>query len=330
MHGKSKFGSRLLSNVTKLLLSPCTKMPGRSFQGTLPALEEEERKSAQYCQRHVRLLSQEIGPRSRNDHLALDRSVEYISDTFKGIGLEPSIQHFPLPGSQSGRNIEVTIPSSGRTTRRRSLVIGAHYDTVPGSPGADDNASAVAGLLELARLLVDFEPAETIRLVAFDNEEHHGLPSDTLGSHHYAARCRSRGDSIRMISLEMIGYFDWRDGSQHYPPPFDSIYPTTGNFIGFVGNWNSRGFVRKTIENFRKTTDFPSEGLAAPGMFKDLGRSDHSSFWIFGYPALMVTDTANFRNLHYHSQNDTYEKLDYDSMGRIVQGLARTVELLAG
>ena len=219
-------------------------------------------------------------------------------------------------------------PGGGRP--QEIIVVGAHYDSVAGSPGANDNASGVAALLEIARMLAAEPMARTVRLVAFANEEPPFFYTEEMGSHIYAARSRERGEQITgMLALETIGYYTDKPASQRYPFPFSLFYPHTGNFIGFVGNLSSRRTVHHAIEAFRSSTRFPSEGVAAPGWMMGIHWSDHWSFWEAGYPAIMVTDTALFRYGHYHSGTDTPDKLDYAGMARVTQGLAKVVAGLA-
>jgi Zn-dependent M28 family amino/carboxypeptidase len=209
-------------------------------------------------------------------------------------------------------------------------VIGAHYDSVAGTAGANDNASGVAALLELGRLLKKTKPERTVRLVAFVNEEPPWFQTEEMGSLVYARRAKKRGERIvAMLALETIGCYSDLPKSQHYPAPFNMFYPDTGNFIAFVGNLRSRSLLRRAIGTFRATTPFPSEGVAAPESISGIGWSDHWSFWQEGYPALMVTDTAPFRYLHYHESEDTPEKLDYERMARVVTGLGRVAMELA-
>src|SRR5262249_55676750 len=147
-----------------------------------------------------------------------------------------------------------------------------------------------------------------------------------MGSYHYARACRERNENIiGMISLEMLGYFSDEEGSQKYPRPFNLFYPTKGNFIGFVGNYGSRGVVRQAIRLFLNHARFPPEGVAAPERFRDIGRSDHWSFWQFGYAALMLTDTSNFRFVQYHTGQDTPDKVDFYKLALIVDGLTYVV-----
>jgi Zn-dependent M28 family amino/carboxypeptidase len=212
------------------------------------------------------------------------------------------------------------------------LVIGAHYDSVSGCPGANDNASGVAALIELARIVRPDTGRRTIRFVAFANEEPPFFMTDAMGSVVYARACRARGERIvGMFSLETIGYYTSDRGSQQYPGPalFHRLYPDTGNFIGFVSNFASRRLMREAGREFRRRTTFPSEGVAAPAGVPGIGWSDHWSFWQQGYPAVMITDTAPYRYPHYHQVSDTPDKLNYDSYARVVMGLAHTFSALA-
>jgi Zn-dependent M28 family amino/carboxypeptidase len=219
--------------------------------------------------------------------------------------------------------------SAGRTVRnievgQGAIVVGAHYDTVPGSPGADDNASGVAVLIELARLGLP------VRCVAFANEELPYSHGEEMGSFVFARRARERGERIAgMFSLEMLGCYSDAPGSQRYPPVIGWFYPDRANFIAFVGDLGARRLVRRSHQLFRKHSDFPSESLAAPAFVPGIKRSDHWSFRRHGYPALMVTDTAFNRYPHYHLPSDTPEKLDYERMARVAAGLAGMLEELA-
>jgi Zn-dependent M28 family amino/carboxypeptidase len=210
------------------------------------------------------------------------------------------------------------------------VIVGAHYDSVMGSPGANDNGSGVASLLEISQLLSRTKNSRTIRLIAFTNEEPPFFLRRNMGSRVYASRSRHRQeDIVGMLSLETMGYYSEAPNSQEYPFPFSFFYPDTANFIGFVGNIRSRHLVRLCLEAFRRTTKFPSEGTAAPGWITGIGWSDHWSFWREGYRAIMITDTAFFRYEHYHTRQDTPEKIDYDGLARVTKGLAEVVTELA-
>ncbi len=258
----------------------------------------------------------------------LRAAADYIRGEFAELCYEVAIQTYQAAG-QSCDNIEVTVPGSSRSGE--IIIAGAHYDTVPGSPGADDNASGVAGVIEIARLLRGAHPARTLKLVAFVNEEAPFFFFGKMASKIYAEAARQRGDDIRvMLSLEMLGCYSDEPGSQAYPPFLRWFYPDRGNFIAFVSNIKSRHALRETTAAFRKHSDFPAEQLASPSIVPGVAWSDHLSFWRAGYPAVMVTDTAYNRYPHYHRESDTPDKIHYAEMTRVVQGLAKTIAALAG
>ena len=207
---------------------------------------------------------------------------------------------------------------------------GAHFDAVVNSPGADDNASGVAGTLALARMFRAQPQARTLRFVMFVNEEPPAFWPPLVGSWVYAKQCRANNDNIvAMISLESIGYYSDQPGSQKYPRPLNWLYPDTGDFIAFVSNWSSRGLNKRAIRVFREHTKFPSEGGSPPGWLPGVGWSDHWSFWQEGYPAIMITNTAAFRNPNYHTPMDTADPLDYERMARVMEGVEAVVRDLA-
>jgi len=283
---------------------------------------------ASRLRRHVERLADEIGERHVQRPEALHAAERYIDETLRAHGHDVHRQNYEAQGVDCA-NLEVTIPGGDRASE--IVLAGAHYDTVPGSPGADDNASGVAAILELARLLRDAKPARTIRLVAFVNEEPPFFFWGEMGSKVYARAARARGDDIRvMLSLEMLGCYSDEKGSQGYPPLLGWFYPKQGNYVAFVSNLRSRHALRNVFDAFRAGSDFPAEKLAAPALVPGIGWSDQLSFWREGYPAAMVTDTAFHRYRHYHQPTDTPEKLDYARMAQVVEGLARTLESLAG
>jgi Zn-dependent M28 family amino/carboxypeptidase len=302
-------------------------MPGRSFSGPLSPLSGEESSTSAKLEKHVHRLAEVIGERNLWRYPALGEAADLISDTLRSYGYIPLRQEFRVGGKAVG-NIEALLPGAGEPS---AVVIGAHYDTVQGSPGANDNASGVAAVLELARLLSIFRPRREIRFVAFVNEEPPFFATEAMGSWRYAKRCVSRGEKVSaMLSLETIGCYSDEPASQHYPFPFGLFYPTRGNFIGFVGNLRSGALVRRVVQSFRRYADFPSEALAAPGWMTGIGWSDHWAFWKAGYPAAMVTDTALFRYAEYHTAADTRAVVDVERMARVVHGLAGVIRDLAG
>jgi hypothetical protein len=284
------------------------RMPGTSHAGPLPPLTGEARALTLRLRLHVAALA----VKERN--VDLETPARYIEQAFRSQGLEFSVQEFVSAGRRV-RNIEA---GAG------DIVVGAHYDTVPGSPGADDNASGVAVLIELAAMKMP------VRLVAFANEEPPYSFGPDMGSWAWAKRARNRGEPIRaMFSLEMLGYYRDTAGSQRYPAPLGLFYPDRADFIAFVGDLGARGLVRRSIGAFRKSAEFPSEGVAAPAFIPGVTWSDHWSFRRHGYPAIMITDTAFYRYPHYHLPNDTPDKLDYERMARVTLGLAAMLNELA-
>lgn len=287
-------------------------MPGRSHAGALPPLTADGKALAERLRRHVVELSKD----QRN--VDLETAARYIEAAL-GPG---AASHYFESGGRKVRNIELACPQSS------FIVVGAHYDTVPGSPGADDNASGVAALIELAAML----GAEglPIRFVAFANEEPPYFLGPEMGSWSWARRARERGETVRaMLSLEMLGYYRDAPGSQRYPPPLGLFYPNRADFIAFVGDLGARRLVRRVIGLFRENTPFPSQGVAAPSFIPGVTWSDHWSFRDHGFPAIMVTDTAFNRYPHYHLASDTAEKLDYERLARVTLGLAAVIKELA-
>jgi Zn-dependent M28 family amino/carboxypeptidase len=277
-------------------------------------------------QHHVDVLAVEIGERHVRRPQALAAAARYIEEAFSFIGCEVRRQVYEAEGLPC-MNLEVEC--RGRDRPAEIILVGAHYDTVQGCPGADDNASGVAAMLEIARLLRDRRLGCTVRCAAFVNEEAPFFCSRAMGSAVYARAARARGDDIKvMLSLEMVGYFSRGRRSQSYPPLLEFFYPDRGDFIGFVSNWRSRSALVKVHEAFRLQCAFPSERLASPALVPGVSWSDQLSFWRMGYPALMVTDTAFYRNPHYHRPTDTPDKLDFDSMACVTAGLAQTLEVL--
>ena len=289
-----------------------TSMPGQSYAGPLEPLTGEGRALTLRLRLHVAALA------ANERYADLETPARYIEAAFARQGYAPQSQEFQAAGRRM-RNIEA---GSG------TIVVGAHYDTVPGSPGADDNASGVAVLLELAALLKN--ESLPVRFVAFAHEEVAHSSGEEMGSWAWAKRARERGERIdAMFSLEMLGYYSDAAGSQRYPPPLGLLYPDRGNFIAFVGDLGSRGLVRQAIGIFRSTTKFPSEAVAAPSFIPGVTWSDHWPFRQHGYRAIMLTDTAFNRNPHYHRPSDTPDKLDYDRMARVTLGLAAMLKEMA-
>ncbi len=302
-------------------------MPGESYRGELAPLSPAQSALSKRLEMDVHALAGEIGERNlfRND--TLERAALYIEKSFQAAGHEVKSQEFLVRG-KTVRNVETVI--LGRDPAAGIVVAGAHYDSVPGSPGANDNASGVAALLELGRALRQGSFERSIHLVAFVNEEQPFARTTAMGSAQYAGRLVEQGKKVAaMLSLETIGYYTDEPGSQRYPFPVSYFYPDTGNFIGFVGNPPSKELVRRMVRTFRENARFPSEGLAAPASIRGVDQSDHWAFWQRGLPAVMVTDTALYRYHEYHTAEDTPRILAYDRLARVVEGLVAVVVNLA-
>lgn len=275
----------------------------------------------------VQRLAGEIGERNISHFAALNRAADFIEKSFSDVGLRPQRDTYKVHGLAC-HNIEAEIHGGSP----RIILVGAHYDSVLGSPGANDNGTGVAAVLALARRFAGKPSGLTLRFVAFVNEEPPYFQTADMGSFVYAQRCKARGDQIEaMISLETIGYFSDTPHSQTYPlPGVSAFYPTTGNFIGFVGNFRSRALVRRALSSFRRQKKLPSQGAAFPGLVTGVGWSDQWSFWQQGYSAIMITDTALFRYPHYHAFTDTPDKLDYNRFTLVVAGVEQVIADLAG
>lgn len=310
-------------------LSYLTRVPGTPHQGDLPPITAEERAIAATLKRHIATVAAAEHNIAHYDEL--EKVASYLERTLSSLGYSIGRQTFVADGKPV-RNIDAVIEPAGGTTDPEVLVVGAHYDSAPDTPGANDNASGTAAVLELARLLQDLQgkTRKRIRLVFFVNEEPPYFRTAQMGSLHYARALRDRKERVTaMLSLETLGYYSDAPGSQNYPPPFGLIFPDKANFVSFVGLLNSRPLVHKTIESFRAHTAFPSIGGTAPGIIPGIGWSDHWAFAEYGFQGVMITDTATFRYPHYHEPTDTPDKVDTEKLARIVKGIERVVRDLA-
>ncbi|WP_223787741.1 M28 family peptidase [Marinicella meishanensis] len=308
---KKKFiRSGLLLLTLLLLIMYVVKRPSWVTAETLPqawAVKPED------LQRHVRFLSEQTN-RSHNQPEGLAAASAYIEAELMAMGLDPQQQAFDVYG-QSHHNIVVRLgPVSPEL-----IIIGAHYDAYDEMPGADDNASGVAGLLELARLLQQHPPSGAIELVFYTLEEPPHFRTEHMGSYVHA---QSLQQPVQlMISLEMIGYFSKQPGSQHYPTILmDWLYPDQGNFIAVIDQlWSTQG--QKLKNTFNRYTTLPAFSVNAPSQLPGVDFSDHLNYWALDIPAIMVTDTAFYRNRNYHTAADTFDTLDYDKMAQVVLGV---------
>jgi len=317
------------------------RMPGKNVSKAGP-LSPDEIVLREELRANVQKLAGEIGERNMWHHAQLNAAADFIEDSFSRAGLRTRRDSYEIRG-QTCHNIEAEIAGGQQGAAVSSpppiVIIGAHYDSVFGSPGANDNGSGAAAVLALAQRFAAREterhppqrtPNRTLRFVAFVNEEPPYFLSGEMGSLVYARRCKERGDKISaMISLETIGYFSDAPHSQTYPSPgLGLFYPKVGNFIGFVSNVHSRPLLRRVIALFRKHAKIPSEGASLPAFIPGVSWSDQWSFWQQGYQAIMVTDTAPFRYPYYHSSSDTPDKLDYDRFTLVVSGMEKVIEKL--
>ena len=266
---------------------------------------------------HVEQLSVRIGDRHLWKERSLDEAAEYIETTLATVGYSVQRQTFGCYG-KSVSNLIAEKSGKGDGV----VVIGAHYDTVPGSPGADDNASAVAVMIEAARLSREIPIKKNLTFVAFANEEPPCFGSPNMGSMVYAKSLKRSGVALDvMICLEMLGYFR-KDERQKYPfPGMELIYPKTADFLAVVGNFGSRRYVSSLKRGIKRNAAIDVRALVAPEQVAGINRSDHSAFWHHGFRALMVTDTAFFRNKNYHQESDTIDTLNFNSMSEVVKGL---------
>lgn len=306
------------------------KIPQKSFQGLLPPFTDVEILRGERLKSDVIMLADTIGERNTGcyDNLLLAQS--FVADSFEELGYMVRIESYDVDGFQVA-NVEAE--RIGSEFPDEIIVVGAHYDTVRGSVGANDNASGVSGLLELARMFKDHPPERTIRFVAFTCEEPPYFYSDMMGSRIYASGCKERQENIiGMICIDCLGWYSDEEGSQQIPYPMEaSNYPDTANFVLFCSNEESLPLFNKCINEFRSTTAFPCEGIVSPESEHPtfLSWADNINFWREDYQAIIITDTALFRSSHYHTPSDTYEKIDYQRMSRVVGGVGRVVESLA-
>jgi Zn-dependent M28 family amino/carboxypeptidase len=275
----------------------------------------------QQLRRSLQVIVGERSPLGGWRHLATVEN--FIERELVSYGLKVESDYFLYRGANF-RNIV------GRSSAQHGaslIILGAHFDSVPGTPGADDNASGVAVLLEAARLLSRARLRSEVLFCAFNLEE-----LNMIGSSYFAKKLKSAGARVNaMVSLEMVGYTDSRPGSQKYPIGLRAFYPDRGDFIGVIGNWNSASLLRRFARQMRQVRELPVETLSVPGnggLIPAVRLSDHSPFWDAGYPALMVTDTSFFRNPHYHGATDTLETLNLDFMAKVCEAVIRAVVVL--
>ena len=296
------------------------------YKGPLMPLSSIEISIRNELHNAIVYLAGNLGERNLMHQENLNAAADYIANNFEQAGLNISEQSYQ-DDQAIVRNI---IGEKLGKQNNKILVVGAHYDSVDGSPGADDNASGVAALIAIANLLKTKQVDTTIRFVAFCTEEPPYFYTRQMGSWQYAKMLKERGENIiGMFSLESIGYYSDIKNSQSYPMFLGALYPDKANFIGFVANLASRKLLLHALSAFRRNIKFPSEGISAPTLIPGIGWSDQWSFWKMGYKAVMITDTAPYRNPYYHTCDDLPDTIDYDRMARVVYGLTYMIQDLA-
>lgn len=300
-------------------------VPGRSHQGALPPLTNEEADLAKRLQQHVTTIASEPHNILQN-FASLEAAAQYIEKILSAEGYHVISQPFEVDG-RVVRNLEVIIEPDNADKGLQTIVVGAHYDSAYDTPGANDNASGTAAVMELARLLKGIRSKRTrLRLVLFVNEEPPYFKTENMGSYRYARMLAERHEPVvAMMTPETIGWFRDEPGTQFYPWPLNLFLPNKGNFVAFVGMLQSRPLVRKVVGSFRRHTAFPSIGGVAPSIIPGIDWSDHWSFAQFGFSAIMITDTAIFRYPHYHRPTDTPDKVGYEHLARVTKGIERVL-----
>jgi len=305
-----------------------SKLPGQDKDLGFKPATEHERAMREELEQHVRVLAGDIGPRNLNfapENLA--RARDYIEGELAARGLAVTRQTVTVE-DRSGDNLLASI--AGSDPKAPVIVLAAHYDSYNTAPGANDNASGVAALLALARVLKDTAPSRSILLAALVNEEPPYFKSEFMGSEHFAEALKQEKREVElMLSLETLGYYSPKPKSQAYPFPVGLLFPDTGGFVGLVSNVASRPKLVRFGGLMQQKARVGANGIALPAFIEGVDWSDHLSFWKRGYDALMVTDTAVFRYPYYHTLEDTADKLDYDSLTGVVLAVEESVRELA-
>ena len=274
----------------------------------------------------VSFLADTIGPRNPVHYQSLVRAAQWIRARWESQGYAVREQTFPVDGKQVA-NLEIEIP--GRQRPSEIVLVSAQYDTWTDSPGANNNASGMAVLLQLSALLRDYHPDRTLRLVAFTTQEPPYDNTESQGSIRYARRSREAGENIWvMMSMDAIGIYKHEPGSQHLPFPFSLFYPSRGDFLGFIGDLPSRSRVVEATRGFRKGSAFPIAAGSVPRWVKGASWSDHGSFWRFGYRGIQITDTGASRASSHTTREDTIDKIDFAALARITLGMDGSIREL--
>jgi len=301
-------------------------MPGTSYNNGLVALTESDEAIKSALQQHVKQLAVTIGERNQFIKGSLEKSAKYIKDEFSKCSSKVTFEAYLSKNNEVKNVVAMSNKRNKGNSEQGVIVIGAHYDSAVDSPGANDNATGVAALLVLCNRLKNYSFKHNIHWVAFTNEEPPFFKSNSMGSYVYAKSLhKNKVNVVGMFSLETMGTYSSEPNSQEYPSPLEKIYPDKANFIAFIGNLASETVLKTSIDEFRNTTKFPSEGIIAPATIPGVDWSDHWSFWQFDYPAIMITDTALYRSPHYHTPTDTYDKVNFNELAQVVNGLQKVI-----
>ena len=298
-----------------------TDAPGVSYHGVLPALTTDEAELGRALARHIGVIAAREHNMAHPD--ALESVAQYLETTLADYGYTVN-RHPYFVDDRAVRNLDVIIDPVGAAGPAETIVVGAHYDSARTAPGANDNATGTAAVLELARLLRDVRQTATrrIRLALFVNEEPPYFQTTDMGSVHYAEMLADQRErAVAMFSLETLGFYSSEPGSQQYPVPFGLVLPSRGDFVAFVGSLGARPLLRQTVASFRSHSRLPSLAGVAPDVVPGIDWSDHWAFGELGIPSLMITDTAVYRYPHYHRPTDTPDKIDVDKLARVVKGI---------
>ncbi|MCZ7679730.1 MAG: M28 family peptidase [Sandaracinaceae bacterium] len=295
------------------------RMPGEAFEGPPPAPSREERALASALERDVRALAVDIGERNDRRYPALVRARDHLEARLREVGLAPERDGYEV----NGLRVDTLFADAGGGR----LLLGAHYDSAIGSPGANDNASGVAVVLALAEPLAAAPPAGGVRIALFPNEEPPHFARPSMGSRVYAARAADRGELPEgAIILDSVGYYADAPGSQRFGVFWHSIvFGDRGDFVAFVSDARSEPLLRRSIEAFRREARVRSEGAVLSPRSRGASWSDHASFWAHGVPALLVTDTAAFRDPSYHQPTDDGHQIDYVALARVTVALEAAI-----
>lgn len=327
MLGFAIVGAAALAAAVLAVLAYMIVLPRQPMRAPPPPLTSEQAALSSILAEHVHAIASR--PHNLDHYPALEAAACYIEQQLAAMGHHVLLHEYLVAG-RPVRNIEVVIEAAAAHAATATLVIGAHYDSPDDSPGANDNGSGVAALIEMARALRR-DPSQVLRLriVFFVNEEQPWGKTEAMGSLRHARDLRASGERVAgMIALETLGHFSEAEGSQRFPVPFGLIYSKRGNFIAFVGLLRARRLLHRCVRAFRSSTSFPCIGGIAPSFVEGFDLSDHWAYDKCGFPALMVTDTAPFRNPHYHTRGDLPGTVDYDSLARVTDGLCAMVRTL--